>query len=159
MKKVGAALCLLAIIVASFAIILQAEDEKTEVQKEAMPAKEKMSATSMYMTPEHAKFTEMMPGVSQAVIWGDPTKGKYGCYTKMAPGFDAGWHTHTADSWIVVLKGAYMYKDEAGEKRVAAGEFMFIPGGHKHQSGGDPKEGALFYDEGAGAFDLVPVKQ
>jgi len=35
---------------------------------------------------------------------------------------------------------------------------LFIPGGTKHRSGGDPKEGALFYQEGLGKFDLNPVK-
>jgi len=32
------------------------------------------------------------------------------------------------------------------------------PGGHKDWSGGDKTEGALFYQEGAGNFDLVPAK-
>jgi len=36
-------------------------------------------------------------------------------------------HTHTNDVWIVVLKGAYLYKDDAGEKRVAAGDFLRVP--------------------------------
>jgi quercetin dioxygenase-like cupin family protein len=69
-----------------------------------------------------------------------------------------GMHTHTNDVWIVVLKGAYLYKDDAGEKRVAAGDFLRVPGGHKHWSGGDAKEGALFYEESSGKFDLIPVK-
>jgi len=30
--------------------------------------------------------------------------------------------------------------------------------GHKHWSGGDKKEGATFYQEGSGKFDLIPVK-
>ena len=34
------------------------------------------------------------------------------------------WHTHTADVWIVGIKGAYLYKDEAGEKRVGPGDFF-----------------------------------
>jgi hypothetical protein len=56
------------------------------------------------------------------------------------------------------LKGAYLYRDDSGEKRVEPGEFFRIPGGYKHWSGGDAKEGALFYQEGAGKFDLVPVE-
>jgi len=31
-------------------------------------------------------------------------------------------------------------------------------GGTKHWSGGDAKEGALFYQEGLGKFDINPVK-
>jgi quercetin dioxygenase-like cupin family protein len=55
--------------------------------------------------------------------------------------------THTNDVWIVVIKGAYLYKDDAGEKRVCPGDFLRVPGGHKHWSGGDKKLGALFYEK------------
>jgi hypothetical protein len=56
------------------------------------------------------------------------------------------------------LKSAYLYKDDAGEKRVGPGDFLRVPGGHKHWSGGDKTEGALFYEEGSGKFDLIPAK-
>jgi quercetin dioxygenase-like cupin family protein len=105
-----------------------------------------------------AKFIEMGKGSSMAAIWGDANEGAHGVFTKFAPGFDAGMHTHTNDVWLVVLKGAYLYKDDAGEKRVAAGDFIRVPGGHKHWSGGDKKEGALFYSESSGKFDLIPAK-
>jgi quercetin dioxygenase-like cupin family protein len=88
----------------------------------------------------------------------DSNMGAHGTFTKFAPGTDSGMHTHTNDVWIVVLKGAYLYKDDAGEKRVGAGDFLRVPGGHKHWSGGDAKEGALFYEESSGKFDLIPVK-
>ena len=109
------------------------------------------------VSADGAKFKEMMPGVSKAALWGDPDRGSYGAFTKFGPGFDAGMHTHTNDVWIVVLKGAYLYKDAAGEKRVGPGDFIRIPGGMKHGSGGDANEGALFYEESSGKFDLVPV--
>jgi quercetin dioxygenase-like cupin family protein len=96
--------------------------------------------------------------VSMATIWGDPEKGAHATFTKFEPGYDAGMHTHTNDVWMVVIKGAYLYKDEAGEKRVAVGDFLRVPGGHKHWSGGDKSEGAVFYEEGSGKFDLVPAQ-
>ena len=86
-----------------------------------------------------------MGGVSMAGLWGDMDKGPHATFTKFDPGYDAGMHTHTNDVWIVVIKGAYLYKDEAGEKRVGPGDFLRVPGGHKHWSGGDKTEGALFY--------------
>jgi quercetin dioxygenase-like cupin family protein len=67
-------------------------------------------------------------------------------------------HTHTNDVWIVGVKGAYLYKDEAGEKRIGPGDFLRVPGGHQHWSGGDKKEGAVFYEESSGKFDLIPAK-
>src|SRR5579864_6128474 len=113
----------------------------------------------IYVTGDNASFkASPNGGVSMAPLWGDPDKGVHATFTKFDPGFDAGMHTHTNDVWIVVIKGAYLYKDEAGEKRVGPGEFLRVPGGHKHWSGGDKTEGALFYEEASGKFDSIPVK-
>ena len=99
-----------------------------------------------------------MGGVSMAALWGEMDKGPHVTFTKFEPGYDAGMHTHTSDVWIVVIKGAYLYKDEAGERRVGPGDFLRVPGGHKHWSGGDKTEGALFYEEASGKFDSTPAK-
>lgn len=112
----------------------------------------------VFLSTAQATFKEAVPGVSKAVVWGDPDQGAYGAFTKFKPGQDNGMHTHTNDTWIVGIKGAYLYKDDAGEKRVGPGDFIRIPGGHKHWSGGDKTEGALFYEEGSGKFDLLPAK-
>jgi len=112
----------------------------------------------IFAAADKATFHDTAKGVSMATIWGDADKGAHATYTKFAPGYDAGTHTHTNDVWIVVVKGAYLYKDEAGSKRVGPGNFLRVPGGWKHWSGGDPKEGALFYEEGSGKFDLIPAK-
>jgi quercetin dioxygenase-like cupin family protein len=114
----------------------------------------------IYVTAEQATFSPSptAAGVSMAVLWGDPNKGPHGTFTKFAPGYDAGMHTHTSDVWLVVIKGAYLYKDDEVEKRVGPGDFLRVPGGHKHWSGGDKAEGALFYQEGSGKFDLIPAK-
>jgi quercetin dioxygenase-like cupin family protein len=113
----------------------------------------------IYVAAGQATFKQSpTAGVSMADLWGDPDQGAHGTFTKFTPGFDAGMHTHTSDVWIVVIKGAYLYKDEAGEKRVGPGDFLRVPGGHKHWSGGDKTEGALFYEEASGKFDTVPAK-
>jgi quercetin dioxygenase-like cupin family protein len=113
----------------------------------------------IFAEADHAKF-EAAPnekGVSQAAIWGDMTKGAHATFTKFDPGFDAGMHTHTNDVSILVIKGAYLYKDDQGEKRVGPGDYLRVPGGHKHWSGGDKTEGALFYEESPGKFDRIPA--
>jgi quercetin dioxygenase-like cupin family protein len=113
----------------------------------------------IYVAADQATFKQgPQAGVSMANLWGDPDKGAHGTFTKFEPGFDAGMHTHTNDVWIVGIKGAYLYKDEAGEKRVGPGDFLRVPGGHKHWSGGDKTEGALFYEEASGKFNLIPAK-
>jgi len=113
----------------------------------------------IFVTAEKATYTQAPTGgVSMATVWGNPDKGVHGTFTKFEPGFDAGMHTHTNTVWIVVIKGAYLYKDDAGEKHVGPGEFLLVPGGHKHWSGGDKTEGALFYEEASGKFDSIPAK-
>lgn len=112
----------------------------------------------VYVAADQAKFKEMSPGVSTAALRGNADTGPHATFTKFVPGYDAGMHYHTADISIAVIKGAYLYKDENGEKRVGAGDYLRVPGGHKHWSGGDKTEGALFYEEGSGKFDNVPVK-
>ncbi len=113
----------------------------------------------IFVSSDHASFTAMPGrGTFTATLWGDANQGAHGTFTKFEPGYDAGMHTHTNDVWIVGIKGAYLYKDEAGEKRIGPGDFLRVPGGHKHWSGGDKKEGAVFYEEGSGKFDLIPAQ-
>lgn len=112
----------------------------------------------IYASAEKAAYTQKFPGVSLAVVWGDPDTGPNGCFTKFGPGCDNGTHIHTNDIWCLVFKGAYLYRDEAGEKRVGPGEFLRIPGGHKHWSGGDKTDGVLMYVESAGKFDKIDAK-
>ena len=69
-------------------------------------------------------------------------------------------YTHTNEVRIVVLQGAYIYKPQNGnERRVGVGSYISIPGGVVHVRSGDPKEGALFYEESPGGFDLKAVDQ
>jgi mannose-6-phosphate isomerase-like protein (cupin superfamily) len=111
-----------------------------------------------FASSEKIAYTQRMAGASAGTVWGDPDGGAHSAFTKFVAGFDAGMHSHTNDLSLVVLKGAYLYRDQAGEKRVGPGEFLRIPGGHKHWSGADKKEGALFYQHATGKFDLVPAK-
>lgn len=112
----------------------------------------------LFAASSKASFKGVFPGAASALIWGDTVKGPFGSFTKFAPGFDAGMHSHTSEVLLVVVKGAYLYRDDAGDKRVGPGDFLRIPGGQKHWSGGDAKEGALFYQETFGKFDLIPAK-
>ena len=120
--------------------------------------KEQGEKKVVFVSSAQAKYSGTGNGVTMAPAWGDATMGAHGTFSKFPAGYDAGMHTHTNDVWIVGVKGAYLYKDEAGEKRVGPGDFLLVPGGHKHWSGGDKKEGALFYEEGSGKFDLIPAK-
>src|SRR5579863_3439617 len=113
----------------------------------------------VYISSAKATYTASPAnGVSMQPLVGEMDKGAHATFTKFTPGNDAGMHSHTSDISIVVLKGAYLYKDDAGEKRVGPGEYLFVPGGHKHWSGGDKTEGAIFYEQGSGKFDSISAK-
>jgi quercetin dioxygenase-like cupin family protein len=107
-----------------------------------------------------AEFKEIVSGVKKKILWGNHDAGSYGAFTKFDPGLTNPLHTHTNEVRIVVLQGAYIYKPQNGnERRVGAGAYISIPGGTVHVSSGDPKEGALFYEESPGKFDLKTVDQ
>lgn len=116
-------------------------------------------AGAAHVDSARASYKELVPGVSAAVVWGDMEKGAYGAFVKFAPGHRDALHTHTNTSRIVVLKGAYVHKPEkGGEIRVGAGQYLLVPGGDRHVTESDAREGALLYLESDGAFDLNPVK-
>jgi quercetin dioxygenase-like cupin family protein len=100
------------------------------------------------------------PSVSTIAIHGDMTKGAHSMFAKFEPGADHGWHKHTADVTLVVISGAYLFKGEDGKEiRVGPGEYLFVPGGMKHWSGGDKKEGAIFFQESPAPFDLIKAEK
>jgi len=114
----------------------------------------------VFVESEKAEFKEVVPGVKKKILWGNHDKGPYGAFTKFDPGLINPLHTHTNEVRIVVLRGAYIYKPQNGnERRVGAGSYISIPAGAVHVSEGDPKEGALFYEESPGKFDLKSVNQ
>jgi len=106
-----------------------------------------------------ANYAPINPDASRATLWGNPESGPHAAFTRIAAGANVPLHTHTSDLRIAVLKGAYVYKPEKGaEIRVTAGQYLFIPGGLRHGTGTDAKEGVVFYQEADGKFDLIVVK-
>ena len=111
-----------------------------------------------FVDSKKADFKEVVPGVKKVVLWGDHDAGPYGAFTRFAPGLKNPLHTHSSEVRIVVIRGAYLYKPQNGkEQRVGPGAFLSVPAELVHTSGGDAKEGALFYEESPGKFDLKPV--
>ena len=114
----------------------------------------------VYVESGKAEFKEVVPGVKKKVLWGNPDTGAYGAFTKFDPGVTNPVHTHTNEVRIVVLQGTYIYKPKSGsERRVGPGSYISVPAGDVHVSGADAKDGALFYEESPGKFDLKVVDQ
>ena len=129
--------------------------EKREPEKASQEKKEAEKKEVVFVSSEDAKYKEIVPGASMAVISGDPDKGAHRMFTKFAPGATFALHTHPSEMSIVVLKGAYIYKPEKGEeRRVGPGGYLHFPAGDRHVSSGDAKEGALFFEESTGKFGV-----
>ena len=115
---------------------------------------------TVFVDAAKAEFKEVVPGVKKRILWGNHDKGPYGAFTTFAPGLVNPMHTHSSDVRIVVLQGAYIYRPRNGkEQRVSVGSYLSIPAGDVHVSAADPKDGALFYEESPGKFDLKVVEE
>ncbi len=99
-------------------------------------------------------------GEGPLTVWGNRGEGPSGAFVRFGPGNPdaATLHIHTNDTRVIGIRGAYVYRSQAGaEIRVGPGQYLFIPGGVPHYSFGDPDEGALFYEESLARFDSYPV--
>ena len=129
--------------------------------QQQQPSQTVSAAKVVYMSSTKANYAHVPnTPITEAPLFGDANAdGEHGAFTAFPPDFDAGgWHVHTNTVNLVVLRGVYIYRDENGEKRVGPGEFIRIPGGHRHWSGSDAKEGAVFYMHQLGRMDQTAVK-
>ena len=118
------------------------------------------AAKVVYVSSATATYTKVPDTpITQSKLFGDTNAdAPHGEFTTFPPNFDAGgWHVHTNTVNLVVLKGAYIYRDDRGEKRVGPGEFIRIAGGHRHWSGSDAREGAVFYMHQESKMDQKPA--
>src|SRR4249920_1395040 len=64
-------------------------------------------------------------GVKQAVLWGDPAKGRFGVLEKFPAGFSAPLHSHSATLRLVIISGTVIHGPEGKpEVRLAAGSYL-----------------------------------
>ena len=118
------------------------------------------AATQEVVWPEDKiQFKELIPGIKQAVLSGDPTKGEYAALTKFQAGLKNSLHIHTNDIKIVVISGTFLYGTETGEMKLGPGSYLVIPGGRKHTSGADSSSEGLFFESSPGKFDMKMIEQ
>jgi anti-sigma factor ChrR (cupin superfamily) len=100
------------------------------------------------------------PGVQVASLWGDHTKGAFGAFFRLPPGFAAPLHTHTHAMKVVFISGTYLQAPEGkSEIRIGPGSYMLQPGGnYRHTTSCDKASACVFFAESDGAFDLKVVE-
>jgi quercetin dioxygenase-like cupin family protein len=109
----------------------------------------------MHVVPADLTFVEVHPGVSRAIVQGNPEIGPYVAYIRFAPDSRFPLHTHPSDITLTVLSGAYIYAPRDGaEIRALSGSTVVLPAGLAHTSRADEREGALFVEVSPGRFDI-----
>lgn len=100
-----------------------------------------------------------MKGFSVATLWGDPSKGAYGALKKVAAGSDLGWHSHTGDQRVVGVAGVFDFQIEGQPaKELAAGSYVFTPGGVKHSAKCRAGADCVYFEEQSVKSDFIPAK-
>ena len=98
------------------------------------------------------------PGVTEARLWGDSTKGAYGAFSKFPAGWSAPLHTHPNDHKVVIVSGTWIHGEPGKpDARLGPGSYLFQPAGQKHSSACDAASECVFYIESSGKFGLKLV--
>ena len=142
---------------AAVAVLAQAE-KKMGASKGAASA----ASAALAIPAADLKWMDLdgVPGVKTVDVWGDHNKGAFKGFTKFPAGFTTPLHTHTSTMRIAVVSGTFIHTPEGKpEVRLGPGSYLNQPGGsYKHTTACDKASECVFYIEGDGKFDLIPVE-
>jgi quercetin dioxygenase-like cupin family protein len=100
------------------------------------------------------------PGVMNAALWGDSTKGAYGAISKFPAGWSAPLHTHPADHKIVIISGTWIHGEEGKpDVRLGPGSYLFQPANRRHTSACDAASECVIFIESNGKFGIKLVEE
>ncbi len=149
--------CLAASLVAAAALAQGAGANKPK------PAHKSSAKTPLIWPAGDLKWTDVPggpPGVKQATLWGDPSKGAFGAIFKFPPGFSAPLHTHSAEERIVTVSGTFIHGPEGNpEVRLPGGSYLLEPANYRHTTSCDKASECVFFLESKGKFDIKMVDE
>ncbi|MEP6471910.1 MAG: cupin domain-containing protein [Acidobacteriota bacterium] len=100
------------------------------------------------------------PGVSEARLWGDSTKGAYGAFSKFPAGWSAPLHTHPNDHKVAIISGTWIHGEPGKpDARLGPGSYLFQPAGRKHTSACDAASECVVFIESPGKFGITMVEE
>ena len=122
----------------------------------------KMGAKKFTVSPAaDMKFVPLPggpPGVTQATLWGDSTKGAYGSISKFPAGWSAPLHTHPSTHKVVVISGTWVHGEPGKpDVKLGPGSYLVQPAGMKHTSACDAGSECLIFLESTGKFGITMV--
>ncbi len=157
MTKTGSRIWTLALVLlataAAFALA-QAADAKKPAMAKAAPVIWPAGDLKWVDAPDAP------PGVKQVVLWGDPTKGRFGALQKFPAGFSAPLHSHSANLHMVIISGTVVHTPEGKpDVRLPANSYLMDPSGYKHSTKCEAGTDCVFFLQGDGKFDIVMDKK
>ncbi len=134
------------------------EDHQPQIISDSATSTKVMSKTAdstmqaLIQAPEELEFVPLDPhnkerkGVLVHVLFGDlHKKGPVAFLTRLPNGFSAGWHSHSSDCYLTVIKGTYheWCRGEVDGKPLVAGGTIFMPANkeHNNRAESDPQDG------------------
>lgn len=116
------------------------------------------------LSPDELEWRTLEPGLSVAVIEGDPSKDAfYIIRARFAPGVFSAPHYHPNDRYITVIQGTWWtgigtVLDKEGSVPLGPGSYMRHPGGAAHYDGAKEEE-VIVEIKGMGPAPLVYVDE
>jgi quercetin dioxygenase-like cupin family protein len=100
------------------------------------------------------------PGVMEAALWGDSTKGAYGGISKFPAGWSVPLHTHPATHKVVVISGTWIHGEPGKpDVKLGPGSYLVQPAGMKHTSACDAGSECLIFLDSNGKFGIKMVEE
>jgi quercetin dioxygenase-like cupin family protein len=126
----------------------------------AAAAKEGKKAGTAVLTPTgDVKWSDVpgFPGVSMAVLEGDPSKGPHHSMLKFKDGFAAPLHHHSSDHYGTVVSGTLVLTVDGKETMLPAGSFFSFKGRMKHATRCASGADCVIALDARGKWDVVPA--
>ena len=120
----------------------------------------KKAGTAVLVPTADVKWSEVpgFPGLSMAVLQGDPAKGPHHSMLKFKDGFAAPLHHHSSDHFGTVVSGTLVLTVDGKETKLPAGSFFSFKGMKKHMTRCEPGADCVLSMDVRGKWDVVPAK-
>ena len=125
------------------------------------PAKEAKKGGSVLLAPaKDIKWSPVpdFPGVSLAVLEGDPGKGPHHSMMKFTDGFAAPLHHHSSDHYVTVVSGTLILNIDGKDTELPAGSYFSFKGMKPHTTRCAPGSDCVISVDVRGKWDVVPEK-
>jgi quercetin dioxygenase-like cupin family protein len=99
-----------------------------------------------------------VPGVANAVVQGDMTKGASHFYLKYASGFVAPLHHHSPDHYVTTITGNLVLIVDGKEHRLSPGSYFALTGKAKHAARCEGTQECVMFVDARGPWDVVLAK-